>query len=254
MCGSHVMLRITSQTVDYLRFLPPPPSEERMFRKIFTRLRTRKTKTLTAVEELEAEFEGAHSSPPLPMSRTVTPPQAPSQETCQSNIEIEGTRSSPQLPLSRSVTPSQAPSQEADIEIQVEGRRSSPQLPLSSTVTPSQAPDQEGCQSNIEIEGTCSSPPLPLTKTLAPYQARNREMSQSNIKTQPGQYLDPERERIRAENIREFTCRFRVLIIGRANAGKTTILQRVCHTTEQPKIFNVRGSMVCVIHIHHAIE
>ncbi|KIJ89505.1 hypothetical protein K443DRAFT_117890, partial [Laccaria amethystina LaAM-08-1] len=78
----------------------------------------------------------------------------------------------------------------------------------------------------------------------APYQARNREMSQSNIKTQPGQYLDPERERIRAENIREFTCRFRVLIIGRANAGKTTILQRVCHTTEQPKIFNVRGSMM----------
>ena len=27
---------------------------------------------------------------------------------------------------------------------------------------------------------------------------------------------------------------FRVLIIGRANAGKTTILQRVCETTESP--------------------
>jgi hypothetical protein len=28
--------------------------------------------------------------------------------------------------------------------------------------------------------------------------------------------------------------RFRVLIIGRANAGKTSILQRVCETTESP--------------------
>jgi predicted GTPase len=30
---------------------------------------------------------------------------------------------------------------------------------------------------------------------------------------------------------------FRVLIIGRANAGKTTILQRVCDTTESPEIY-----------------
>jgi hypothetical protein len=30
---------------------------------------------------------------------------------------------------------------------------------------------------------------------------------------------------------------FRVLIVGRANAGKTTILQRVCDTTESPKIY-----------------
>ena len=30
---------------------------------------------------------------------------------------------------------------------------------------------------------------------------------------------------------------FRVLVIGRANAGKTSILQRVCDTTESPKIY-----------------
>ena len=30
---------------------------------------------------------------------------------------------------------------------------------------------------------------------------------------------------------------FRVLIIGRANAGKTSILQRVCDTTESPVIY-----------------
>jgi len=33
--------------------------------------------------------------------------------------------------------------------------------------------------------------------------------------------------------------RFRVLIIGRANAGKTSILQRVCETTESPEIYRL---------------
>ncbi|KAH8986641.1 hypothetical protein EDB86DRAFT_3082693 [Lactarius hatsudake] len=34
--------------------------------------------------------------------------------------------------------------------------------------------------------------------------------------------------------------RFRVLIIGRANAGKTSILQRICETTESPVIYRGR--------------
>jgi AAA+ ATPase superfamily predicted ATPase len=37
---------------------------------------------------------------------------------------------------------------------------------------------------------------------------------------------------------------FRVLIIGRANAGKTTILQRVCNTTEDPRIYNEGKNLV----------
>jgi hypothetical protein len=41
--------------------------------------------------------------------------------------------------------------------------------------------------------------------------------------------------------------RFRVLIIGRANAGKTSILQRVCDTTDSPVIYRgkeeVRGPL-----------
>ncbi|KAJ7199643.1 hypothetical protein GGX14DRAFT_536500 [Mycena pura] len=37
-------------------------------------------------------------------------------------------------------------------------------------------------------------------------------------------------------------CRhFRVLIIGRANAGKTTILKSVCNTVEDPEIFSPSG-------------
>ena len=42
---------------------------------------------------------------------------------------------------------------------------------------------------------------------------------------------------------------FRVLVIGRANAGKTSILQRVCETTESPIIYRRRegeeAEMVC---------
>jgi 50S ribosomal subunit-associated GTPase HflX len=55
---------------------------------------------------------------------------------------------------------------------------------------------------------------------------------------------DIERQRRQAQNLRRLAGRFRVLIIGRANAGKTTILQQVCHTTEKPKIFNQEGHEV----------
>ena len=67
-------------------------------------------------------------------------------------------------------------------------------------------------------------------------------MSLSGTEIQPME--DIERQRERAQKLRERTKRFRVLIIGRANAGKTTILQRVCNTTERPKIFNREGHEV----------
>ena len=38
--------------------------------------------------------------------------------------------------------------------------------------------------------------------------------------------------------LRETYTRFRILVIGRANAGKTTLLQRVCNTTEDPCIYD----------------
>ncbi|KAG2137872.1 GTP-binding protein [Suillus bovinus] len=44
--------------------------------------------------------------------------------------------------------------------------------------------------------------------------------------------------------IRKKICRFRVLIIGRANAGKTNILRRVCNTRENPEIYNSAGRKI----------
>ncbi|KAI6139478.1 GTP-binding protein [Pisolithus tinctorius] len=38
--------------------------------------------------------------------------------------------------------------------------------------------------------------------------------------------------------------RFRILVMGRANAGKTTILQRVCNSTENPEIFDGKGNKI----------
>ena len=46
-------------------------------------------------------------------------------------------------------------------------------------------------------------------------------------------------------------CRhFRILVIGRANAGKTTLLKKVCNSVEDPEIFSpsgkkVRGTYYC---------
>ncbi|KAG1782011.1 hypothetical protein EV702DRAFT_501053 [Suillus placidus] len=49
---------------------------------------------------------------------------------------------------------------------------------------------------------------------------------------------------IDTQDLRERIGRFRVLIIGRANAGKTTILRKVCDTTEDPEIYDTKGKKI----------
>ncbi|KIM31993.1 hypothetical protein M408DRAFT_63884 [Serendipita vermifera MAFF 305830] len=48
----------------------------------------------------------------------------------------------------------------------------------------------------------------------------------------------------RAQSTREKCRKFRILIIGRANAGKTTILKRVCDTVEEPEVHNIHGEKI----------
>jgi GTP-binding protein EngB required for normal cell division len=48
----------------------------------------------------------------------------------------------------------------------------------------------------------------------------------------------------RRKQLQEKCKRFRILIIGRANAGKSTILKRVCDTAEKPVILDSRGKKV----------
>ena len=49
-------------------------------------------------------------------------------------------------------------------------------------------------------------------------------------------------------NLRNKYSRFRILVIGRANAGKTTLLQRVCNTTEDPCIYDQTGQNLASVH------
>ncbi|KAI6140657.1 hypothetical protein BKA82DRAFT_245468 [Pisolithus tinctorius] len=53
-------------------------------------------------------------------------------------------------------------------------------------------------------------------------------------------HLDPKMAKEYMKDIE----RFRVLVIGRGNAGKTTILQRVCNTVDKPDIFDGKGNKI----------
>ena len=50
-----------------------------------------------------------------------------------------------------------------------------------------------------------------------------------------------------AAELRANYSRFRILVIGRANAGKTTLLKRVCNTTEDPCIYDEDKNLVSYI-------
>ena len=49
-------------------------------------------------------------------------------------------------------------------------------------------------------------------------------------------------------DLRATYTRFRILVIGRANAGKTTLLQRVCNTTEDPCIYDKNNKNLVSVH------
>ena len=138
----------------------------------------------------------------------------------------------------------------------VNPERATRSFSLPSLPSQSQASIQlgDGFQSNVRTQpvlqdvnlGVATPLCSPASSPSTPPRTYNREEIQSNIRIQLKQDVDPERQRRRAKNIRRRTSHFRVLIIGRANAGKTTILQRVCNTTECPKIFNPQGHEVRV--------
>ncbi|KAF7343579.1 GTP-binding protein [Mycena sanguinolenta] len=46
------------------------------------------------------------------------------------------------------------------------------------------------------------------------------------------------------KDVRSKISHFRILIIGRANAGKTTILKKVCNSVENPEIYDTRGRRI----------
>jgi GTP-binding protein EngB required for normal cell division len=47
---------------------------------------------------------------------------------------------------------------------------------------------------------------------------------------------------------------FRILVIGRANAGKTTLLKRVCNTPDDPCIYNEGKNLVRFLSYHPVVK
>lgn len=71
---------------------------------------------------------------------------------------------------------------------------------------------------------------------------RITSMSQSGTANPARNTSDADRKY--AENIRKKVDRFRILIVGRANAGKTTILKKICGTNEEPETYDSNGKKV----------
>ncbi|KAJ7208975.1 GTP-binding protein [Mycena pura] len=58
----------------------------------------------------------------------------------------------------------------------------------------------------------------------------------------------------KAIDLRSKCKHFRVLIIGRANAGKTTLLKRVCNSVEDPEIYSAKNEKIDVSIVEGSAE
>ena len=56
-----------------------------------------------------------------------------------------------------------------------------------------------------------------------------------------------------AASLRAKYTHFRILVIGRANAGKTTLLKRVCNTKEDPVYSKVRYLFLFIPDSYHPL-
>ncbi|KAG1727214.1 hypothetical protein EDB19DRAFT_2028264 [Suillus lakei] len=85
------------------------------------------------------------------------------------------------------------------------------------------------------LEQRQSIPPLPPSPPPSP-----PNVTSSNRESHLPSTVD-------SSKIRKKIGRFRIFIIGRVNAGKTTILQKVCNTQDNPEIYNSAGEK-CGLH------
>ncbi|KIK21921.1 hypothetical protein PISMIDRAFT_680882 [Pisolithus microcarpus 441] len=101
---------------------------------------------------------------------------------------------------------------------------------------------QDGVADQIPAEtgATASAAGDLAGDATSPIAAQMGTTLQATTSSQPAFRLDSEMADQYMKNIK----RFRVLVMGRANAGKTTILQRVCNSTDKPEIFDGKGNKI----------
>jgi hypothetical protein len=134
------------------------------------------------------------------------------------------------------------------------GSRSTPESPLnspSSIVAPPgvTAPTSVLLPPPVTVPPPASSPPPAASSSPV---SEPPVVPVPLAAPAPAVTIDPKE----AARLRAKYKRFRILVIGRANAGKTTLLKRVCNTTEEPFIFNKRRNLVSyhlivITHSHH---
>ncbi|KAI6151491.1 hypothetical protein BKA82DRAFT_4099770 [Pisolithus tinctorius] len=111
-------------------------------------------------------------------------------------------------------------------------------VPASSRWLHCSPSNSTGALAPALIEAQPTVPCAPEESTDTPVPAHTEEVAvAASTAISPMISLDPAQAREHIDRI----DRFRILVMGRANAGKTTILQRVCNTTDQPEIFNGEG-------------
>ena len=123
------------------------------------------------------------------------------------------------------------------------GSRSTPQSHSNSPSTPVAPPFVTAPPSILSPSPVA----VPLPASLTPPAASSPPVTQLPVvppapagSPTPAVTIDPEEAaKLRAK----YTC-FRILVIGRANAGKTTLLKRVCNTTEEPSIYDEDKNLV----------
>ncbi|KAI6042729.1 hypothetical protein EDC04DRAFT_878201 [Pisolithus marmoratus] len=76
------------------------------------------------------------------------------------------------------------------------------------------------------------------------------EATAASSSSGPPYHLDPAKARAYMKNIKQF----RILVMGRANAGKTTLLQRVCNTVDNPEIVDGQGNMIASTVVQGTLE
>jgi hypothetical protein len=79
--------------------------------------------------------------------------------------------------------------------------------------------------------GTKVHLPIPVIAAIS-------ESIVGHLSTAPNLTSNTDMSDIPTLELREKYRHFRILVIGRANAGKTTLLKRVCNTSEEPCIYD----------------
>ncbi|KAI6105206.1 GTP-binding protein [Pisolithus croceorrhizus] len=89
-------------------------------------------------------------------------------------------------------------------------------------------------------EATTAAASYPTGDVASLVPAQTEAISQATTSSQPAYHLNSKMANEYMKHIK----RFRILVMGRANAGKTTILQRVCNSTDKPEIFDGEGNKI----------